>query len=49
MVHQIDSKWNPIYDSILIMYNKLLELGFIYHNGKVQIVLFNDSESDDKA
>ena len=33
LVHQIDSKWNPIYDSILAIYNKLLSLGMIVEAG----------------
>lgn len=29
MVRQCDLSWNPIYDSILLMYQKLEDLGFV--------------------
>jgi len=38
LVHQCDSTWNQVETSILIMYEKLVSLGFVYYNGKVVIV-----------
>jgi hypothetical protein len=37
MVRQCDLRWNPTYDSILLIYKKLLALGFIYLNGEITI------------
>jgi hypothetical protein len=38
MVHEIDATWNHIYGSILVMYQKLRDLGFIYYEGQIVIV-----------
>jgi hypothetical protein len=35
MVREIDATWNLIYDSILLMYQKLKDLGFAYNGGKI--------------
>lgn len=35
MVRQCDLTWNPIYDSILLMHQKLRDLGFEYQDGKI--------------
>lgn len=40
LVRQCDLTWNPICDSILVMYKKLIDLSFVYRNG--QIVLLNE-------
>jgi hypothetical protein len=36
-VREIDATWNPIYTSILLMYQKLKDLGFTYYNGQITI------------
>jgi hypothetical protein len=38
MVREIDATWNPIYDSILVMYQKLRSLGFVWINGEIKII-----------
>jgi hypothetical protein len=38
MVREIDATWNHIYGSILVMYQKLRDLGFIYYEGQIVIV-----------
>jgi len=38
MVHHIDLSWNQVEASILLMYQKLVQLGFVYYNGKVVII-----------
>jgi len=38
MVHSIDLSWNQIEASLVTMYEKLIELGFVYYNGKIEIV-----------
>ena len=35
LVRQCDLTWNPIYDSILLMHQKLRDLGFEYQDGKI--------------
>jgi|GEM_PF-6673980 len=45
MVRQCDLTWNPICDSILLMYKKLLDLGWIYQNGEIVISFNNHSET----
>ncbi|HSX33675.1 MAG TPA: hypothetical protein VLF91_05055 [Candidatus Saccharimonadales bacterium] len=37
LVREIDATWNLIYDSILLMYQKLKSLEFEYRQGKVVI------------
>ncbi len=37
LVHQCDLRWNPVYDSILLMYQKLKDLGFAQQDGKIVI------------
>ena len=37
MVREIDATWNPIYDSILLMYQKLRDLGFVYRDGGITV------------
>lgn len=32
------TRWNTIFDSLIRAYNKLIELGFTYYNGKVAII-----------
>lgn len=37
MVREIDATWNPIYDSILLMYQKLKDLGFEYRDREIKV------------
>ena len=37
-MHHIDLSWNQVEASILLMYQKLEQLGFVYYNGKVVII-----------
>jgi hypothetical protein len=37
MVHHIDLSWNTIEPSLILMYKKLVGLGFVYNDGKVTI------------
>lgn len=37
MAREIDATWNPIYASILLMYKKLRDLGFVYYDGEIVI------------
>ncbi len=36
LVREIDATWNPIYDSILLMYQKLKDLGFTYRDREIE-------------
>jgi hypothetical protein len=36
MVRQCDPTWDSIYDSVLLMYQKLRDLGFTYRDGEVE-------------
>ncbi len=38
MVQHIDLSWNHIEPSLVLMYQKLVELGFVYYNGEVQVL-----------
>lgn len=38
MVQHIDLSWNHIEPSLTLMYQKLVDLGFTYYNGEIQIV-----------
>jgi hypothetical protein len=38
MVREIDATWNPMYTSILLMYQKLKDLGFTYRDGEIVIL-----------
>jgi hypothetical protein len=38
MVHQCDLSWNQIEPSILLMYEKLVRLGFTYYDGRIVVV-----------
>lgn len=46
MVHQCDATWNQILPSIELMYERLVEFGFIYCDG--EIVVSNTLEADDE-
>lgn len=37
MVREIDATWNPIYDSILLMYQKLKDIGFKLRDDEIII------------
>lgn len=38
LVHHIDLSWNQIGPSLIIMYEKLVDLGFVYVDGEIQVV-----------
>ena len=38
LVQLIDLSWNIIEPSLVLMYRKLIALGFAYYNGDIQIV-----------
>jgi hypothetical protein len=38
LVCEIDVTWNPIYGSILLMYQKLVGLEFVYRHGELVVV-----------
>lgn len=38
LVHQCDLSWNQIQNSLMLMRQKLEALGFVYYNGKIEIV-----------
>lgn len=37
MVRLVDCRWNQIYPSLILMYEKLVKFGLIYHDGNVII------------
>ena len=38
MVHHCDLSWNQIEDSLLLMHEKLVRLGFTYYDGKIVVI-----------
>ena len=38
MVSYVDLSWKPTENSIVLMYEKLVDLGFTYREGKIVIV-----------
>ena len=38
MVQHIDLSWNTIELSLVLMYEKLIELGFVYIDGEIQVI-----------
>ena len=38
MVRRIDLSWNTLEPSLVLMYEKLLDLSWIYYNGEIHIV-----------
>jgi len=49
MVHYIDLSWNTIEPSLVLMYEKLIDLGWVYYNGAVHIVEPETEESQHHA
>lgn len=45
MVQHTDLSWNTVEPSLVLMYRKLIDLGFVYYNGEIQIVEFETEES----
>jgi len=45
MVHHVDSSWNQIESSLTLMYEKLVQIGFVYYNGEIQIGEQENEES----
>ncbi len=46
LVRHIDSRWNHIEASLLLMYEKLCELGFTYSDGEIVIIEPDEEQSD---
>jgi hypothetical protein len=38
MVREIDATWNPLLESIELLFHKLVKLGFTYVDGEIIIV-----------
>lgn len=38
LVQHIDLSWNTVEPSLVLMYQKLVDLGFVYYNGEIRIV-----------
>ena len=38
MVQLIDLSWNTVEPSLVLMYQKLADLGFVYYSGEIQII-----------
>lgn len=38
LVRHIDLSWNQIEASLILIYEKLIELGFVYYNGNIEII-----------
>jgi hypothetical protein len=47
LVDYIDLSWKQIEASILLMYEKLVQLGFVYYNGKVVIIEPGQEQNND--
>ena len=45
MVQHIDLSWNTVEPSLVLMYEKLVAMGFVYYNGEIQIVEPETEES----
>jgi hypothetical protein len=45
MVQHIDLSWNTIEPSLVWMYEKLVDLGFVYYDGEIRIVEPETEES----
>ena len=38
LVRHIDLSWNTLEPSLVLMYQKLTDLGWVYYNGEIHIV-----------
>ena len=38
LVHHIDLSWNEIENSLCLMYEKLIQLGFVNNDGQIEII-----------
>ena len=45
MVRHIDLSWNTLEPSLVLMYQKLIDLGWVYYNGEIHIVEPETEES----
>ena len=45
MVRHIDLSWNTLEPSLVLMYQKLSDLGWVYYNGEINIVEPETEES----
>jgi len=46
LVHLIDLSWNTIEPSLILMYEKLVRLGFVYVNGEVFVIDLETEQSE---
>lgn len=46
MVQYTDLSWNTIEPSLVLMYQKLVDLGFVYYNGEIRVVEQETEGSD---
>ena len=45
LVHHIDLSWNTLEPSLVLMHQKLTDLGWVYYNGEIHIVEPETEES----
>lgn len=45
MVRHIDLSWNTLESSLILMYEKLVDLGWVYYNGEIHIIESETEES----
>ena len=45
LVRHIDLSWNTLEPSLVLMYQKLIDLGWVYYNGEIHIVEPETEES----
>jgi hypothetical protein len=46
LVQHTDLSWNTIEPSLVLMYKKLVALGFVHYNGKIQVIEPETEESN---
>ncbi len=46
MVHHIDLSWNTLEPSLILIHQKLVDLGWMYYSGEIHIVEPEIEESD---
>jgi len=49
VVHHINLSWNTIEPSLVLMYEKLIDLDWVYYNGEIHIVEPETEESQHHA
>lgn len=38
LVHQVDLSWNTLESSLVLMYKKLVDLGWVYYNWEIHVI-----------